>query len=355
MCRKASPLAYNDYMRTCALSLAATKEAKTDTDLIHVLELTHEADQVFTLFNYSDNKQSHHMDDDQLQLYLNTFSSKLRDWHARAPASLRENPCKQLLPWIVEALAREIGLSGISWNSSLSLSHVRILVDSLESTRTYLDMFLEIPDSRLPSLSATQWTLLHYSFMLATTASLCIDTTEWNVQIARSIIKVENYFEIMTKRVQTVASQMASVDGLFDWFGSIIVRWEAMKARYVAAVKQSLSKSLSLSHSQALASSAQHQQTQTQTHTQTQTRSNNVSSSRSTTMALNTSSSPPDNGHCEQIVPEQQQQQQQQSWWNFGHPQTNSFMPVGGFDLLNFASGIESWMTPDSYSSSAYY
>lgn len=278
--------------------------------------------------------------------YCVCLVDQLTDNHAKA--------CKQLLPWIVEALAREIGLSGISWNSSLSLSHVRILVDSLESTRTYLDMFLEIPDSRLPSLSATQWTLLHYSFMLATTASLCIDTTEWNVQIARSIIKVENYFEIMTKRVQTVASQMASVDGLFDWFGSIIVRWEAMKARYVAAVKQSLSKSLSLSHSQALASSAQHQQTQTQTHTQTQTRSNNVSSSRSTTMALNTSSSPPDNGHCEQIVPEQQQQQQQ-SWWNFGHPQTNSFMPVGGFDLLNFASGIESWMTPDSYSSSAYY
>lgn len=224
------------------------------------------------------------------------------------------------MPWIVDALAREIGLSGISWNSGLSLSRVRILVDSLVSTKTYLDMFLKIPDDRLPSLSATQWTLLHYSFMLATSTSLCIDTAEWNVQIARSIIKVEEYFEAMTKRVQTLADQMAPVGTLFDWFGSIMIRWEAMKARYVAATKQP------------------HGSMPVQTQTQTQP-----------TASSTTGFAQAPGRSCE-LVPEQ-------PWWNFAHPQmgnNNSFMPLGGFDLLNFASGIESWMTPMSYPSSSY-
>lgn len=91
MTRKESPLAYNEYMHACASSLAAAKEVPSETDLVFHLELTREADRVSTLFNYSETLQPQRMGDEQMQIYLNTFSSKIRDWQARIPATMTED------------------------------------------------------------------------------------------------------------------------------------------------------------------------------------------------------------------------------------------------------------------------
>ncbi len=91
MTRKESPLAYNEYMHACASSLAAAKEVPSDTDLVFHLELTREADRVSTLFNYSETLQPQRMGDEQMQIYLSTFSSKIRDWQARIPATMTED------------------------------------------------------------------------------------------------------------------------------------------------------------------------------------------------------------------------------------------------------------------------
>ncbi|KIW49844.1 hypothetical protein, variant 1 [Exophiala xenobiotica] len=322
MTRKESPLAYNEYMHACASSLAAAKEVPSDTDLAFHLELTREADRVSTLFNYSETLQPQRMGDEQMQIYLNTFSSKIRDWQARIPATMTEDPCQQLWPWILEAFTREIGLSGMSRDSRLSLPRIRILVDSLVSTKTYLDVFLRIPDDRLASLSATQWVLLLYSFLLATTASLSIDTTEWNILTTRSIIKLEEYLEALSTRVKALSSQMSPVKSLFDWYGSLIARWEAMKYRYLAALEQA----------QAQARAA----AETQTKTTASILTDMTQSMGSTT----------------QIAP-------LPSWWDDSESQSqigdhaDAFIPVAGFDLLNFASNAGSWMM--TMSDSLYY
>ncbi|KAK5266101.1 hypothetical protein LTR99_008098 [Exophiala xenobiotica] len=322
MTRKESPLAYNEYMHACASSLAATNEVPSDADLVFHLELTREADRVSTLFNYSETLQPQRMSDEQMQIYLNTFSSKIRDWQAHIPTTMTEDPCQQLWPWIFEAFTREIGPSGMSRDSRLSLPRIRILVDSLVSTKTYLDVFLSIPDERLPSLSATQWVLLLYSFLLATTASLSIDTSEWNIQTARSIIRLEEYLEALSGRVKVLSSQMSPVKSLFDWYGSLMARWDAMKYRYLAALEQA------------------------QDHTQTQTTSASILTDSMTTqsiMDLTAQVAAPD---------------PPQSWWDGSQAQSqmgddDAFMPVAGFDLLNFASNAGSWMM--TMSDSPYY
>ncbi|KAK5451472.1 hypothetical protein LTS15_008237 [Exophiala xenobiotica] len=320
MTRKESPPAYNDYMHACASSLAATKEVHSDADLVFHLELTREADRVSTLFNYSETLQPQRMSDGQMQIYLNTFSSKIPDWQAHIPTTMTEDPCQQLWPWIFEAFTREIGLSGMSRDSGLSLPRIRILVDSLVSTKTYLDVFLSIPDERLASLSATQWVLLLYSFLLATTASLSVDTSEWNIQTARSIIRLEEYLEALSGRVKVLSSQISPIKSLFDWYGSLIARLEAMKYRYLAALEQA--------------------QDQTQTQTQTTTTSASILTDMTTqsTMVLTT-----------QVAPAQ-------SWWDGSQSQMgdeDAFMPVAGFDLLNFASNAGSWTM--TMSDSPYY
>jgi hypothetical protein len=90
MTRKESPLAYNEYMHACASSLAATKEVPSDADLVFHLELTREADRVSTLFNYSETLQPQRMSDEQMQIHLNTFSSKIRDSQAHIPTTMTE-------------------------------------------------------------------------------------------------------------------------------------------------------------------------------------------------------------------------------------------------------------------------
>jgi hypothetical protein len=100
--RKVSPLAYNDYLHSCACSLATTKEAPSDPSLIYQLELTHEAERVYSLFNYSETDQPQSMSDGQLRIYVNAFASKLKELRARVPPSItkdRKYPCPFSLPF----------------------------------------------------------------------------------------------------------------------------------------------------------------------------------------------------------------------------------------------------------------
>lgn len=89
--RKMIPLAYTEYLHMCAQSLAAAQDAPSDSDLIFHLEITREAEKVYTLFNYTETDQTQYMNDEQIQIYLTAFTSKLQDWRSRLPASLAED------------------------------------------------------------------------------------------------------------------------------------------------------------------------------------------------------------------------------------------------------------------------
>ena len=92
MTRKLSPLPYNDYLHACACSLAATKAVPSDADLIFHLEITREAEKVYTLFNYTEVQgQPQYPSDEQMHVYLNSFSVRAREWRSRLPSSFTED------------------------------------------------------------------------------------------------------------------------------------------------------------------------------------------------------------------------------------------------------------------------
>ncbi|QGI86872.1 hypothetical protein CEK25_013601 [Fusarium fujikuroi] len=249
MTRKSSPLIYNDYLYTCAQSLAAAKEAPSDLDLVFHLEVAREAEKAYTFFNYTDIQQAQFMGEQQIQVYLNAFSIKVQDWQLRLPSSLAQDPCQQIWPWLLEAFVRELCLSGMARNTDFSMARIRILMDALTSTKGYFDTFLAIPPEIIPSLPSTHWALLSYSILLTASISLSTQTQGWSIQSARSVIKLDAYIEAITLRVKELSLGMGSSEHLRNWYGDALVGWEAIKMRYLAACQESLSQTDSYSQS----------------------------------------------------------------------------------------------------------
>ncbi|KLO83581.1 uncharacterized protein LW93_363 [Fusarium fujikuroi] len=249
MTRKSSPLIYNDYLYTCAQSLAAAKEAPSDLDLVFHLEVAREAEKAYTFFNYTDIQQAQFMGEQQIQVYLNAFSIKVQDWQLRLPPSLAQDPCQQIWPWLLEAFVRELCLSGMARNTDFSMARIRILMDALTSTKGYFDTFLAIPPEIIPSLPSTHWALLSYSILLTASISLSIQTQGWSIQSARSIIKLDEYIDAISHRVKELSLEMGSSEHLRNWYGDALGGWEAIKMRYLAACQESLSQTDSYSQS----------------------------------------------------------------------------------------------------------
>jgi hypothetical protein len=134
---------------------------------------------------------------------------------------------------------REIGLYGLSGISSLSIPRTKVLLDSLVSTKNFLDTFLTIPLDRLIGLTSAQWSLLQYSILLVATVSVSAQSPMWNIGLARSVIKLEVYLDALFASVKTVSSSISMVEGHDNWYDGLLKRWEAIKIPYMVAVQQS--------------------------------------------------------------------------------------------------------------------
>ncbi|KAG4279790.1 hypothetical protein FPRO06_11124 [Fusarium proliferatum] len=249
MTRKSSPLIYNDYLYTCAQSLAAAKESPSDLDLVFHLEVAREAEKAYTFFNYTDIQQAQFMGEQQIQVYLNAFSVKVQDWQLRLPSSLAQDPCQQIWPWLLEAFVRELCLSGMARSTDFSMARIRILMDALTSTKGYFDTFLAILPESILSLPSTHWALLSYSILLTASISLSTQTLGWSIESARSVIKLDAYIEVISLRVKELSLGMGSSEHLRNWYGDALAGWEAIKMRYLAACQESLSQTDSYSQS----------------------------------------------------------------------------------------------------------
>ncbi|KAF5252548.1 hypothetical protein FANTH_2442 [Fusarium anthophilum] len=179
------------------MSLATAKETPSDLDLVFHLDVTHEAEKAYTFFNYTDIHQTHFMNEQQIQVYLNAFSIKVQDWRMRSP--------------------------------------------NLVTQDRYFDTFLAIHPEEIPSLPSSHWALLSYSILLTAAVSLSKQTPGWSIESARSVIKLEMYIDAISLRVRDLSSEMGSSEHLRNWYGDALGGWEAIKMRYVAAGQESIS------------------------------------------------------------------------------------------------------------------
>ncbi|KAH8820246.1 hypothetical protein F5884DRAFT_40825 [Xylogone sp. PMI_703] len=237
--RKTCLLSYSEYLYSCARSLQSRSEFESDAFFIYSLELTREAQRVYSLFNYAETDELQSMSDGQLQVYLNVCLLRVHEWQLRAPPALARDPCQQLWTPVFEALAREIGLQGVSRTGSLSIPRVKILLDALMSTKSYLDMFLAIPLGKLAHLPAVHWSLFNYSILLAANISLVSQGLAWNLGTARSIIKLEMYLDSASMLVKELSSSISPAGEQQNWYDCLLKRWEVVRTSYMIALHRS--------------------------------------------------------------------------------------------------------------------
>lgn len=119
----------------------------------------------------------------------------------------------------------------------MSVFRIRVIVDSLKSTKDFFDTFLAIPPADLVTLPSTHWALLGYSILLAATMSLSTQTPGWNIKMACSVIKLDTYIDAMSVHVQDLSS-IHSLETSKNWYRTLLTRWTAIKASYLAALQQ---------------------------------------------------------------------------------------------------------------------
>ncbi len=133
---------------------------------------------------------------------------------------------------------REVSLSGISRNTDISVFRIRVIVDALENIRRHFDAFLALPQDRRAHLPAAHWVLLGYAVLLAATMSSSMHTPRWSVVLARAIIKLDVYIDALSASARQMSAMITPSHTVKDWFATLLVRWDAIKAGYMAALEQ---------------------------------------------------------------------------------------------------------------------
>ncbi|KAF5714486.1 hypothetical protein FMUND_7401 [Fusarium mundagurra] len=228
------------YQMATWLSLATAKQRPSDLDLVFNLEVTREAEKAYTFFDYTNVEQAHLMGEQHIQVYLKAFSVKVQDWRLRFPSSHTQDPCQRIWTWVLEAFVRESCLSGMR-KTEFSMAFIRILMDTLTSTKAYFDTFLAIPPESLPSLSSTHWASLAYSILLVASISLSLQTRAWSIESARSVIELDTYIDAISVRVEDLSLEMGAPEHVRNWYTDALASWEAIKTRYLAVCQESLS------------------------------------------------------------------------------------------------------------------
>ena len=220
--------------------------------------------------------------------------------------------CQRVWRWLFEAFIREVSLSGMSRSPDLSLFRIRVIMDSLLSTKNYFDTFLAIPLCRIPGLPSIHWALLGYTILLAATMSLSIQTPEWNITTAHTIIQLEDYLEAICSRVRDLSSETSPSETLADWYANLVESWGNIKSRYLAALQQQSE------------TGAEAPSTDSQPATSQHTESNDQAFAPHV----------PASAQC---------------WMDpcQPHPTDNTFRYSGGFELFDCMANTGSWLFPD--------
>ena len=79
---------YDGFIGDCCRSLAEIKNAPTDADLIHFIELKRLAEEIASTFGYnSTNTGGHHLRMDNVELSVKAFESRLHDLRRSFPSN----------------------------------------------------------------------------------------------------------------------------------------------------------------------------------------------------------------------------------------------------------------------------
>lgn len=221
---KPNTLGYSDYMLQCAKSISEAPEYATDDLVLPLIQLQQIGDEYHKILRVGRNESHSQGLLDRIGTHTRSFNKRIQDLrNGLTPAASKStavelaihfaavhtNEQDLLSPFtsISRMMATGAPMDPMS-NSIDCPSRIDILVDCLQAAVEYLDFFLTIPLSSYSLLSTSQWSALIYSIVVMYRLSIGTPRVPlWDVQVARSTVKLERYLEILCDRMQHVSQE----------------------------------------------------------------------------------------------------------------------------------------------------
>lgn len=132
-----------------------------------------------------------------------------------------------------EVYVREIGVHGVIQGSSPSVLRITLLYDSLIHAKKYLDSVLSVPVNELQNWSTPEWIWLNYIVMVIAKISSAIKSPAWNIEMSRTILKLEEYIDHLSTRLQEIYSLITPVEGAMDRYRYLLFKINLARTEYM--------------------------------------------------------------------------------------------------------------------------
>lgn len=216
---KPNTFEYSDYIFQCAKSLSADREYTTDELILPLIQIQQIGEEYHRVLQFARNESYTQGLLDRIGVQVRAFKKRMQVLRDTLTPTAANSPAVQLaLHFAAVHTYEQDLLSPFTSNSRLmatgtttdaagctidSPSRITILLDCLTSAKSYLDLFLTLPVTLYPFLTASQWSGFIYSTVIIYRLSIGTPRVpHWDVRIARELVKLEKYLEIMCERTQ---------------------------------------------------------------------------------------------------------------------------------------------------------
>lgn len=199
--RTRSTMPYTKYMEQCCLSLAQEKEFSTDELIWHFVHNQKLSRRISDTFSYDDLDNTEYRGDRITDITAKAFLNDLDHLQRVVPRILQDNIILNLEFLLLRYWIHEVAHHGEFWETpeadtssslempSISVGRMKMLWDSLQSCKAFLERFISHPDSEIPFLTYPIMSKVCYAIMtLAKMAFLNLgEPCENNSQLATEL------------------------------------------------------------------------------------------------------------------------------------------------------------------------
>ena len=136
---------------------------------------------------------------------------------------------------ITQAYTKEVAVHGITPGVHLSITRTNMLLTCLSSVKEYMDIILTLPLKTMQIWAAPDWAWLNYAVLLAAKIT-SIQTSTWNIQTTRPILKLDDYLEHLIARVDELHGDRLPGEEPNTWYQYLLTKWIYLNAVYLSSL-----------------------------------------------------------------------------------------------------------------------
>ncbi|KAF1924756.1 uncharacterized protein M421DRAFT_270390 [Didymella exigua CBS 183.55] len=237
--RKPLQLRYTPYLEQCAAFLALENNATTDDSLIHYVRILHHAEEIYEAFGYAESHTTAQYSDEILRILLKTYDTRLKTLKSELPSHIRVQPEFVIMVHTICAYTNEVALHCLPPpGEQLSPTLVEAFLDCLVSVREVLDYAMLLSDRDFMNLNGYSCARIHYAVTLAYRLTFAIRSPSWDVNYVRSIVKLEDYIDLLIQRVEPIQKCVSGSEDHSSWYNVCLIEWTSVRKAYIAELAQ---------------------------------------------------------------------------------------------------------------------